>query len=84
MKNLLKSKDLTPLEKLFILDIQANSILFPYRKTSAEIAKDLGTTRKTILSMIENLQLKGYIITTVSAPIRTTKLTQKTIIIIND
>jgi Mn-dependent DtxR family transcriptional regulator len=53
---------------------------------SAEIAKALGLTRNNVLQALEQLQMLGYISTTKDgyARYRSTKITSKTKLILND
>ena len=78
MKNytqLLKQKDITPLGKLILLDICEFPSIMTYKKTSQEIANDLGSKRKTVLAELDKLQEMGLITCKVEPRIRTSKIT---------
>lgn len=84
MKKLLKLKTLTPLDKLFILEVMNyEKMKLPCNLTSQDFATALGTTRKNILNAIEKLIEMDYIKCKVVAPHRTTTITERLYNIIN-
>ncbi len=74
LSNLLKTKTITPLAKLFLIYLQ-DKVQYSYNlnATAAEIAKEMGTTRKNILVVLDDLQKLDIISSDVIAPTRITK-----------
>lgn len=79
MKNLLKLKELNPIDKLVILTIQDNLIFNECIMTSQEIANSIGLSRKVTLDSIQKLEELDYIQCSVNGAFRQrkTKITQR-------
>ena len=78
MEKLLKLKSLEALDKLFIMHVLSyDELPLDCYQTSQEFATALGTTRKKILDTIAKLEEMDYIKCKISAPTRTTKITQR-------
>ena len=77
-KNLLKQKNLTALDKLFIMTVlQYDEFKIPCTLTSQDFASALGVSRKSILDVIAKLEEMDYIRCKVVAPTRQTTLTDR-------
>jgi DNA-binding MarR family transcriptional regulator len=77
-KNLLKQKNLTALDKLFIMTVlEYDEYRIPCTLTSQDFATALGVTRKSILDVIAKLEEMDYIRCKVVAPTRHTKITDR-------
>ena len=76
--NLLKSKLISPIGKLILTHIIEYPSWVDYNITSSEIAREIGSTRCQVLHALEELEANGWIITKAKAPIRKTRITQKT------
>lgn len=77
-KKLLKMRNITALEKLFItLVLEYEDLSLPCQLTSQEFATELGVSRKSILDAIAKLEEIDYIQCRVVAPHRTTKITDR-------
>lgn len=72
--------------KLVMLFILNNCVYDNCNMRSAEIAKALGITRNNVLQALEDLQMLGYVSTTKDgySRYRSTKITSKTKLILND
>ncbi len=70
---LLQQKDITPIEKLILLDILSER--FNYIKTSQEIAFSCGVKQKDVRIALDTLTEKGLIKSTVAYRSRTTQIT---------
>lgn len=79
MKELLKLKELTPVDKLVIITIQDNTVFNECIMTSQEIANSIGLSRKKTLDSIQKLEELDYITCKVEGQFRSrkTKLTQR-------
>jgi DNA-binding MarR family transcriptional regulator len=75
--NILKIKDITAIEKLILIDIAETPSIFPYKKTSADIAAATGTKQKEIKIALNTLEEKGIIETRVGYRTRTTKFSNQ-------
>jgi DNA-binding MarR family transcriptional regulator len=83
---LLKLKTIGSTEKLVLMLILDFPSIGIFNLRAGNIAKELGTSRKIILEAIENLLEVGYIKTKVVSECysRTTQLTPKFMLLIND
>jgi len=79
---LLQQKDITPIEKLILLDILSER--FNYIKTSQEIAFSCGVKQKDVRIALDTLTEKGLIKSTVAYRSRTTQVTSLLKTIIDD
>lgn len=70
---LLQQRDITPIEKLILLDILSEK--FNYIKTSQEIAFSCGVKQKDVRIALDTLTEKGLIKTSVAYRSRTTQIT---------
>lgn len=77
-KKLLRMKNLTGLDKLFIMKVmEYEDLRLPCNLTSQEYAYELGVTRKAILDTIAKLEELDFIRCKVVAPTRTTTITDR-------
>ncbi len=81
-KNILKLKDVTPIQKLILLYIEQYSIGIKLTMggcifTCTDLAKELGTTRRVMLIEFDKLIELGYIISVVADRGRLTNFTDK-------
>jgi DNA-binding MarR family transcriptional regulator len=74
MKNLLKLKHLTPIDKLVILTIEDNTYWGVAEMTSQAIATAIGSTRKNVLKSLISLEEIGYIQSSVDGEHRSRKI----------
>ena len=79
MKELLKLKELSPIDKLVIITIQENLFFGECNLTSQEIAISIGLSRKVTLDSIQKLEELDYITCKVQGDFRSrkTKITQR-------
>ena len=77
MENILKQKDLSPIEKLILIDITLTPSILSYKKTSAEIAASIGIKQKDVKIALNTLEEKGIIETRVGYRSRTTTITKE-------
>jgi len=86
MKNLLKLKELTPIDKLVIITIQDNTVFDECIMTSQDIANSIGLSRKKTLDSIQKLEELDYITCKVEASFRSrkTKITQRLLNLIKE
>lgn len=73
MKNLLKLKELTPIDKLVIITIQENLFFGECKLTSQEIANSIGLSRKITLDSIQKLEELDYVTCKVEGQFRSRK-----------
>lgn len=74
---ILKQKDLTPVEKLILIDIAEFNPILIYNKTSIEIAAATGLKQKDVKIALNTLEEKGIIETKVGYRTRSTKFSKE-------
>jgi len=79
MKNLLKLRELSPIDKLLILTIQDNLVFGECIMTSQDLANSIGVSRKKVIDTLDKLCEMDYIECKVNGAVRQrkTKLTQR-------
>lgn len=77
MKNLLKRKDLTPVDKLIIIYLIDWPTIMPCNLTSQLMANELGLKRKEVLNSFDKLQEMDFITCKVEPRRRITKITPR-------
>lgn len=74
---ILKQTDLTPIEKLILIDIAEFNPILIYNKTSIEIAAATGLKQKDIKIALNTLEEKGVIESKVGYRTRSTRFTKE-------
>jgi len=86
MKNLLKLKELTPIDKLVIITIQDNTVFDECLMTSQDIANSIGLSRKKTLDSIQKLEELDYLTCKIEGQFRSrkTRITQRLLNLIKE